>query len=135
MRLLMVLAAVAAMASPATAQAWRPFEVRFATNSHDLAPEERARLDAVPRQMRATGEAPKIIIAGHADGAEGSAAEAVSLSRRRADIVRDYLTALGVPASNMTTQAFGSTRPAIESTEPQSENRRVEVTFGPGSGW
>ena len=135
MRWIMVLAVVAVLASPAAAQAWRPFDVRFATKSHDLAPAERDRLDAIPRQMRATGEAPRIIIAGHADGAEGSAAEAVSLSQRRADIVRDYLTALGVPANTMTTQAFGRVRPAIESTDPEPMNQRVEITFDPGSGW
>lgn len=135
MRWMMVLAAALVLAGPAAAQEWRPFDVRFATNSHDLAPGERGRLDAVPQQMRATGEAPRIVIAGHADGAEGNAAEAVGLSQRRADAVRDYLINLGVRADNVTTQAFGRERPVVRSTEPEPLNQRVEITFGPGSGW
>lgn len=85
--------------------------------------------------MRDTGVVSRVIIAGHADGAEGSAAEAIGLYQRRANAVRDYLIALGVRAENMTTQAFGRTRPAIETTDPEPMNQRVEITFGPLSDW
>jgi outer membrane protein OmpA-like peptidoglycan-associated protein len=51
--------------------------------------------------------------------------------------VRSYLAGRGIPDGVMTTEAFGESRPLIETADGVSEpqNRRVEITFGPGSGW
>ncbi|MEA3048644.1 MAG: OmpA-OmpF porin, family, partial [Sphingomonadales bacterium] len=37
----------------------------------------------------------------------------------------------------MTTQAFGESRPLVETADGvrEPQNRRVEITYGPGSGW
>jgi outer membrane protein OmpA-like peptidoglycan-associated protein len=37
----------------------------------------------------------------------------------------------------MTTQAFGESRPAVETADGvrEPDNRRVEISFGPGSGF
>ncbi|RYD96347.1 MAG: OmpA family protein, partial [Sphingobacteriales bacterium] len=61
----------------------------------------------------------------------------VGLSQRMAANVRSYLASRGVPDSAITTQAFGESRPAIDTADGlrEPQNRRVEVTFGPGSGW
>ena len=37
----------------------------------------------------------------------------------------------------MTTEAFGESRPLVETADGvrEPQNRRVEIGFGPGSGW
>ncbi|KFL46470.1 OOP-family protein [Sphingobium sp. ba1] len=42
----------------------------------------------------------------------------------------------GIPDGVMTTQAFGETNPRVETADGVRElqNRRVEITYGPGSG-
>jgi outer membrane protein OmpA-like peptidoglycan-associated protein len=37
----------------------------------------------------------------------------------------------------MTTEAFGEGRPLVETADGvrEPQNRRVEITYGPGSGW
>jgi OOP family OmpA-OmpF porin len=58
------------------------------------------------------------------------------LLQRRADLVKSYLAGKGVPLAAMTTQAFGESQPPIDTADGMREpqNRRVEITFGPGSG-
>ena len=135
MRFILALAAASILASPAASQQIAPAMVYFDAGSDALDAADRAQLARAADQIRQIGGSFSISLAGHADDPEGSADEAIGLSQRRANTVRDHLVSLGVPASLMTTQAFGETRPAIESTEAQWENRRVEITFGPGSGW
>ena len=38
---------------------------------------------------------------------------------------------------SITTEAFGESRPLVETADGvrEPQNRRVEITFGPGSGW
>jgi outer membrane protein OmpA-like peptidoglycan-associated protein len=76
------------------------------------------------------------VLAGHADRS-GPADYNVGLSQRRANNVRSYLAGHGIPDGVMTTQAFGESRPLVETADGvrEPQNRRVEVTFGPGSGW
>ena len=60
----------------------------------------------------------------------------VGLSQRRANNTRAYLAGHGIPDGVMTTEAFGESRPLVETADGvrEPQNRRVEVTFGPGSG-
>ena len=46
------------------------------------------------------------------------------------------LASKGIPDGVMTTEAFGETRPRVETADGVREvqNRRVEITYGPGSG-
>jgi OOP family OmpA-OmpF porin len=134
MRFMMVLAAAAVLAGPAAAQI-APVIVYFEAKSDVLTPAARERLDAIPAQLRTAPDVGQILVMGHADSSEGDEDGVVGLTQYRASIVREYLIAAGVPDGIVTTAAFGSTRPALESSEPQPENRRVEITFGPGSGW
>jgi outer membrane protein OmpA-like peptidoglycan-associated protein len=75
------------------------------------------------------------MLAGHADRS-GSAQYNVGLSQRRADAVRSYMTARGVPDTRISTEAFGETMPRVPTADGVRElqNRRVEITYGPGSG-
>ena len=135
MRFIPALAAAALIAGPAlSAPQTAPAIVYFGPDSDQIDASSRARLDATVDQYR-RGGSQQVILAGHAEPPEGSREYTVGLSQRRANNVREYLVSHGVPAGVITTQAFGQSRPAIETSEPNAANRRVEVTFGPGSGW
>lgn len=135
MRFSLALAAAAALAGPvAAAPQQAPAIVYFAADSDELNAAGRARLDETVAQYRKGGPQ-QVVIAGHADTHEGSREYTVGLSQRRANNVREYLAERGMPHGVMTTQAFGQSRPAIETSGSEAGNRRVEVTFGPGSGW
>jgi outer membrane protein OmpA-like peptidoglycan-associated protein/opacity protein-like surface antigen len=112
-----------------------PAIVYFGWDEDDLTDRARQTLNEVAQNYRATGQA-AVTLAGHADRS-GSAGYNVGLSQRRANAVRDYLVSLGVPGGSITSQAFGETRPAVETADGvrEPDNRRVEITFGPGSGW
>ena len=47
-----------------------------------------------------------------------------------------YLAGRGIPDGAITTQAFGESRPLVETADGvrEPQNRRVEITYGPGSG-
>jgi outer membrane protein OmpA-like peptidoglycan-associated protein len=109
--------------------------VFFDWDKSDITPQAAAILDNAAEQYRTCGSA-RVVIAGHADRS-GSADYNVGLSQRRADNVRSYLGGRGIPDSAMTTEAFGESRPLVETADGvrEPQNRRVEVTYGPGSGW
>ena len=75
------------------------------------------------------------MLAGHADRS-GSSQYNVGLSQRRADAVRSYMTARGVADTRISTEAFGESQPRVPTADGVRElqNRRVEITYGPGSG-
>jgi OmpA-OmpF porin, OOP family len=112
-----------------------PIIVYFDWDRDELRPDARARLDEAIRIYQSGGVA-QVTLAGHADRS-GPDGYNVGLSQRRANNVRDYLAAGGVPAGAITTQAFGESRPAVDTADGvrEPQNRRVEVSFGPGSGW
>uniref|UniRef100_UPI0035CBBE3D OmpA family protein n=1 Tax=uncultured Sphingomonas sp. TaxID=158754 RepID=UPI0035CBBE3D len=121
-------APVAAPCSPG------PFIVFFEWDKSDVTPEAASILDGAIAQYANCGSA-KVMLAGHADKS-GSASYNVGLSQRRDDSVQAYLTAHSIPAGVITSEAFGESRPRVETADGVREvqNRRVEVTYGPGSG-
>jgi len=76
-----------------------------------------------------------VMLAGHTDRA-GSTAYNVGLAERRNASVNSYLTGRGVPGTRITTEAFGESQPRVPTADGvrEAQNRRVEVTYGPGSG-
>ena len=76
-----------------------------------------------------------IMLAGHADRS-GSATYNQGLSERRNTSVRGYLTARGIPDGNISSQGFGESQNRVPTADGVRElqNRRVEITYGPGSG-
>ena len=130
------------LAVPAHAQGGHSSECRtapayllFDPDSDTLSPSARAELEAVAQAYRKCGQG-SLVIAGHTDRV-ASADYNVGLSQRMASNARAFLAGAGVPEGVMTTAAFGESRPMIETEDGVSEpyNRRVEITFGPGSGW
>jgi len=111
-----------------------PFIVFFDWDRADITPQAAAILDNAAQQYQTTGQA-QVVLAGHADRS-GSAEYNVGLSQRRADNVRQYLAGRGVPEGVMRTEAFGESRPLVETADGvrEPQNRRVEITMGPGAG-
>ncbi|MEA3017015.1 MAG: OmpA-OmpF porin, family [Sphingomonadales bacterium] len=112
-----------------------PFIVFFDWDRDEITPQAAGILDNAAEQYRTTGNA-QVVLAGHADRS-GSDQYNVGLSQRRAENVRQYLAGRGIPEGVMRTEAFGESRPAVETADGvrEPQNRRVEITFGPGSGW
>jgi len=77
----------------------------------------------------------RIMLAGHTDRS-GTPKYNIGLSERRNTSVRAYITERGVPEARVTSEAFGESSPAVPTADGVRElqNRRVEITYGPGSG-
>ncbi len=112
-----------------------PFMVFFDWDRDEITPQASAILDNAASAYQTCGQA-QVMIAGHADKS-GSDQYNVGLSQRRAANARSYLAGRGIPDGVMTTEAFGESRPLVETADGvrEPQNRRVEITFGPGSGW
>ncbi len=101
--------------------------LNFPTGSAALTP-------AAQAQARTFGQAlmmPQLAnmrfrIEGHTD-AVGSRAMNVSLSRRRAQSVAEFLVAMGVPRSRIEVQGYGPDRPIPGTSRNSPQNRRVEA--------
>ena len=75
------------------------------------------------------------MLAGYTD-TSGTPRYNLGLSQRRADAVKGYMSSHGVSDGVITTQAFGETNLRVQTADGVRElqNRRVEITYGPGSG-
>lgn len=75
------------------------------------------------------------MLAGHTDRS-GSTTYNMGLAERRNASVNEYLAGRGIPADRISSEAFGESQPrvATEDGVRELQNRRVEVTYGPGSG-
>lgn len=106
-----------------------PFLVFFDWDKSLITAEAAAILDRAAEQYAATGQT-SVQLAGHADKS-GKDAYNVALSQRRADAVKAYLATKGVPDGSITTEAFGESRPLVDTADGvrEPQNRRVEITF------
>ena len=111
-----------------------PYIVFFDWDKSNLRPDAASVLDNAVAQYANCGNA-KVMLAGHADKS-GAATYNVGLSQRRNDTVRSYLESRGVAGGAIATEAFGETAPLVQTADGEREpqNRRVEITYGPGSG-
>ncbi|RSV11625.1 flagellar motor protein MotB [Sphingomonas sp. ABOLF] len=111
-----------------------PYIVFFEWDKSDITPEAAGILDNAISNYQSCGNA-QVMLAGHADRS-GAASYNVGLSQRRADSVRAYLEGRGIPGGVISSEAFGESRPRVETADGVRElqNRRVEITYGPGSG-
>lgn len=101
--------------------------VTFETGSARLQPGSYVELDSVAKVLQAN-PALRVEIGGHTDNA-GTPADNQHLSTLRAEAVRNYLVAKGVPFQQMVARGYGSTVPRTPDTTPQGRaaNRRVEI--------
>lgn len=105
--------------------------ILFDTNSASLAPGGYDRLRSLAQTM---SQYPKqrVIVKGHTDS-QGDDRYNQKLSEERADTVRNYLVAEGIPATRISAIGFGSKMPiATNATaEGRQQNRRVEIEIRP----
>lgn len=107
-----------------------PVEVRlyFETGSDELTAASRAELPSVLDLIRAR-VAPGVEIAGHTDTVGAGPANDL-LALRRAELVRQLVLDLGVPARLVRVDSFGERDPVVPTADDTDEprNRRVEIT-------
>jgi len=101
--------------------------VYFAFDSSTIPGAERGKLQAVSEWLKAN-PGRSLFLAGHADK-RGTPEYNRALGERRALAVREYLVALGLPASSLFTNSYGADRPAVDgdTEEAYAKNRRVEI--------
>ena len=111
-----------------------PYIVFFDFDRADISPEAANILNSAVTAYADCGSA-RVMLAGHTDTA-GSARYNEGLAQRRNDAVRSYITARGVPEAQIAAQAFGESQPRVPTADGvrEAQNRRVEITYGPGSG-
>ena len=107
----------------------------FAFDSAALTGQGRQRLDDLLQQLRSASQVQDIRVVGYTDriGREGYN---LALSRRRAEAVRDYLAAHGVPAASIRVEGRGEADPVVQCHDKAraaliaclAPNRRVELS-------
>jgi OOP family OmpA-OmpF porin len=105
-------------------------EMEFDTNSASIRQQDREELRKVANFMKAN---PRVTatVEGHTSNQQGTAAQAMQLSVRRAESVVNALANLGVDRTQLFVAGFGETRRFAYNTsvEGQQENRRVNIIF------
>ena len=104
--------------------------VFFESDSSELTPQSVATLDK-QAQWLARYNRYAFTIEGHADE-RGTREYNIALGARRAQAVRDYLTARGVEANRMRTISYGKERPVAVCNDIScwSQNRRAVTVLG-----
>ena len=101
--------------------------IYFAFDSSTIPGQEQGKLTQVADWMKAN-PGHSLFLAGHADK-RGTPEYNRALGERRALSVREYLVGLGLPATSLYTNSYGSDRPAVDgdTEEAFAKNRRVQV--------
>ncbi len=106
----------------------------FDTDRATIQPRSFGVIDGVARVMTEHAEITSVRVEGHTDD-QGRARRNLTLSRNRALAVVAYLTQHGIAAGRLTSEGYGSTRPAVpgRTEAARAANRRVEfvITGGP----
>lgn len=102
--------------------------LNFATNKAVLPADARKRLDLIVRYVQADPTVGKIYIDGHTDN-EGGRIANVRLSERRAKVVADLLSAMGVDRDRLVVRFHGDRYPIADNASEagKANNRRTTV--------
>lgn len=111
-----------------------PYIVFFNWDESAITPEAATILDNAVSAYANCGTA-SVMLAGHTDRS-GTPKYNLGLAERRNTSVREYLSSRGIPDGRITSEAFGESQPRVPTADGVRElqNRRVELTYGPGSG-
>lgn len=122
--------AIACIAATAQAQVVDPSHMLFFDwGKVELTGDAKATLDRLADEFAKSGKS-RLVLQSHSDRS-GPAAINLRTSRRRGELVAEYLVAKGVSASAIRVEAFGETRPLIATADGVREvqNRRVDLQF------
>ncbi|MEC3880631.1 OmpA family protein [Parapedobacter sp. 10938] len=110
----------------ATATTGTYSNIQFEFDSSVLKTESYSTLDRLSSELRESGAT--VTLDGHAS-AEGTEAYNMTLSKDRANSVKQYLVNSGVDAAKINVQAFGEAAPAASNATEEGRvlNRRVEI--------
>ncbi len=127
-------AEVAPPPPPPPAPAPGPFIVFFDWDKAEITPEAADILNRASEAFQQTGQV-SVMLAGHADRS-GTDQYNQGLSERRAAVVREYMAGKGVSTGAITSEAFGESRPLVETADGvrEPQNRRVEINFSASAG-
>lgn len=105
------------------------YNIYFDFDKSDLDPSDYAVLDQIAGEID-DYQPLEVTVAGHTD-TRGNADYNYKLSQRRADTVSKALTERGVKHRVIREEAFGESRPAVQTPDGVKlpENRRVEIEF------
>ncbi len=105
--------------------------VLFASDEATLLPAARTRIDQVADALLANRER-RLTVEGHTDS-QGSDAYNLDLSQRRADAVRNAITARGYDPALVIAVGIGEGRAVADNNTPEgrANNRRVEIVVQP----
>ena len=104
-----------------------PNDISFDINSYAIKPQLRSVLEPFANSLREDSQA-RLLIVGHTDSS-GSDAINNPLSVDRAQSVRDFLVARGVPVTRVETAGRGNNEPVADNNSEagRAQNRRVEI--------
>ncbi len=100
--------------------------ITFASGGSDLTAASQVELDKVAAFLLQTPG--NIEIAGHTD-ADGASDFNQTLSQERADAVKTYLAAQGIPAEAMTAVGFGEDQPIAPNDTPENKAKNRRIVF------
>jgi len=108
--------------------------VLFPSGESTLLPSATSRLSDVAQALAAQDVKTPIEVIGHTDS-QGSDEANRELSQRRAETVRTFLIAHGVPTDRVRAEGAGESQPITSNASPEgrANNRRVEIVVPPAS--
>ena len=103
------------------------YGILFDTGKATLQPASDGSLNQI-LQMLQQDDSLKVLIEGHTDNV-GALVANQALSEKRAQAVRDWLTAKGIAAERLTAKGYGASKPVADNNteEGRAKNRRVEL--------
>ena len=120
---------MASMGPSSTQRGLVDLQMTFPNASWSLTNEDKMTANTLTEVLMEPGNAAKLVeIGGHTNSVGGEAYNQ-DLSQKRAEAVKAYLVANGVPADRLKTVGYGSGQP-VPGTDPAApENRRVMLTM------
>lgn len=121
-----------AVSPPQVACNSEPYMLFFEWNSAHITTEAAAILESAVSAYAQCANVP-VTLVGHADRS-GANAYNLSLSMKRNQAVQAYLIGRGIPASAISSEAYGEDRPRVATADGvrEHQNRRVEIRYGSG---
>jgi OOP family OmpA-OmpF porin len=115
-------------------------DVLFAFGQSTLDPSASSRLDELAKDIMTADQLEKVVLVGHTDRlrSDGHPERNSLLSVRRAESIKQYLVAKGIPAEKIRASGVGSSQPIVECPANVSKqkqvvclqpNRRVEIVL------